>query len=63
MGILRQLALRAETLWRKPVASKRSRLDEALAGIRQSLKDDPANIELANRSWKTLAEGDYRSGR
>ena len=40
----------------------RSRLDEALASIRQSLRDDPTNIELANRYWTTLAEGDYRSG-
>jgi hypothetical protein len=41
----------------------RSRLDEALASIRQSLIDDPTNLELANRYWATLAEGDYRSGR
>jgi|SRR5215471_8433322 len=43
--------------------SKWSRLDEALASIRHSLKDDPTNIDLANRYWQTLAEGDYRSGR
>jgi hypothetical protein len=41
----------------------RSHLDEALASIRKSLGDDPTNIELANRYWTTLAEGDYRSGR
>ena len=41
---------------------KRSRLDEALASIRQSLEEDPTNIELANHYWAKLAEGDYRSG-
>lgn len=40
----------------------RSRLDEALARIRQSLEEDPTNIELANRYWAKITEGGYRSG-
>ena len=43
--------------------SKRLGLDEELARVLQSLKDDPTNIELVNRYWLTLAKGDYRCGR
>jgi hypothetical protein len=42
---------------------KSSRLDEEIAIVRQSLENDPTNIELANRYWATIAQGDYRSGR
>ena len=63
MASISRLALCAETCRVKPMSSERSRLDEALASIRQSLKDDPTNIELANRYWTTLAEAGYHSGR
>ena len=32
-------------------------------GLSKALGDDPKNIELANRYWTTLAQGDCRSGR
>jgi hypothetical protein len=43
--------------------ARRSPLEEELASVRQSLRLDPANIDLTNRYWATLADGDYRSGR
>ena len=42
------------------------RRNQALDRIREGLKQDPANLELANQYWVALAgdrgEGDYRSG-
>src|SRR5215470_4371576 len=45
------------------MSSERLRLEEELKKDRQSLKDDPKNIELANRYWTKLGRGDYRCGR
>jgi len=56
------LSIRAQILEDIKPMDKWSRLNEELARILQSLKEDPTNIELANRYWATLAEGDYRSG-
>ena len=42
------------------------RRNQALNRIREGLKQDPANLELANQYWVALAgdrgEDDYRSG-
>ena len=40
------------------------RRNQALNHVRESLKQDPANLELANRYWGALAGpgGDLRSG-
>jgi len=45
------------------MSSERLGLEEELKKDRQSLKDDPENIELANRYWRNLGRGDYRCGR